>query len=131
MLTPHHFTAAAIKDPLTRALMAKMTFAHGGEQYDSKYPDGIPTSIQMTDEQGETFDSGLVMYPGGHARNDQGPDQIDLKDVLNHKFSVLGKLASDDPAALISRLSKLEKKSSSEVASLMNFPLVVNGTFDD
>jgi 2-methylcitrate dehydratase len=131
MLTPHHFTAKAIKDPLTRALMAKMTFAHGGEQYDSKYPDGIPTSMQITDEQGEVFDSGMVMYPGGHARNDRGPDKIDLKDVLNHKFTVLGGLATKEPGPLIARLSKLEKKSSAEIASLLDFPLVVSGTFDD
>ncbi len=131
MLTPNHFTAKAIKDPLTRALMAKMTFAHGGEQYDSKYPDGIPTSMQITDEQGEVFDSGLVMYPGGHARNDKGPDKIDLKDVLNHKFTVLGGLATKEPGPLIARLSKLEKKSSAEIASLLDFPLVVSGVFDD
>ena len=31
----------------------------------------------------------MVMYPGGHARN----KSVNLNDVLNHKFELLGKLA--------------------------------------
>lgn len=49
--------------------MEKISFTHGGEEYDSKYPEGIPTSIRITTSDGKVLDSGLVMFPAGHARN--------------------------------------------------------------
>jgi 2-methylcitrate dehydratase len=133
MLTPNDFGPAALKDTLTRELMAKMTFEHGGAEYDAKYPDGIPTSMVITDEKGETFDSGLVMYPGGHARNDQAPppDKVDLKDVLAHKFETLGALSTDKPKELVKRVSNLEKKSAKDVAGLYGFEIrQASGKFD-
>lgn len=130
MLTPHDFDPRALQHPVTRELMGKMHFEHGGASYDAKYPDGIPTSIVITDEQNQKFDSGLVMYPGGHARNHMGPDKVDLKDILQHKFSTLGKLAFDDPAPIIKRLSALEKKSAKDVQGLLGFDLAIRGTFD-
>lgn len=119
MLTPHDFSPRAIADPLTRALMDKMRFEHGGPDYDARYPDGIPTSIIITDDEGTVHNSGLVMYPAGHARN----TTADLKGILAHKFTVLGKLASDDPKPIVARLSKVEKKSAAEIASLHDFPI--------
>lgn len=131
MLTPNDFGPAALKDTLTRELMGKMTFEHGGAEYDAKYPDGIPTSMVITDEKGDTFDSGLVMYPGGHARNAMGPDKVDLKDILSHKFETLGSLATDSPKELIKRISNLEKKSAKDVASLYSFEIKqAAGKFD-
>ncbi|HYF15472.1 MAG TPA: MmgE/PrpD family protein [Phycisphaerales bacterium] len=130
MLSPNDFNESALHHPVTRALMEKMHFEHGGAEYDAKYPDGIPTSIVITDESGESFDSGLVMYPGGHARNHLGPDKIDLRDVLNFKFNLLGKLAMNDPKPVIKRLSNLEKKSAKEIATILDFPLEVKGKFD-
>ncbi|MFO0831153.1 MAG: MmgE/PrpD family protein [Phycisphaerales bacterium] len=130
MLTPNDFTKGAISHPVTRALMAKMSFEHGGSDYDAKYPDGIPTSMVITDEQGEKFDSGLVMYPGGHARNHMGPDKVNLADILAHKFRTLGAFAAKDPAPLIGRLSNLEKKSSRDVADLMHFPIEMKGAYE-
>jgi len=47
MLEPKDYGYEAIKDPFTRKLMDKMTFEHGGKEYDDKYPDGIPTSVQI------------------------------------------------------------------------------------
>ena len=47
MLEPKDYGYDAIKNPITRKLMDKMTFEHGGKEYDEKYPDGIPTSIQF------------------------------------------------------------------------------------
>lgn len=130
MLGPHDFDAKALHDPLTRALMAKMTFEHGGPEYDRRYPDGIPTSIIIADDEGKAYDSGLIMYPGGHARNDRGDDRIDLEVVLAHKFQMLGRLASDNPAPLVKRLSDLHEKSGNDVATLLDFPLTVRGKFD-
>ncbi|MBU6413421.1 MAG: MmgE/PrpD family protein [Planctomycetes bacterium] len=130
ILTPHDFDPTALKHPVTRQLMEKMTFEHGGSEYDAKYPDGIPTSIVFTDEQGQVFDSGLVMYPGGHARNAMGPDKVNLQDILDNKFRVLGSLAFADPKPVIKRLSNLGKCSSREISTLLDFPLTVQGKFD-
>lgn len=48
MLTPNDYSQKALLDPQTRSLMEKITFEHGGKEYDAKYPDGIPTSIIIT-----------------------------------------------------------------------------------
>jgi 2-methylcitrate dehydratase len=130
MLLPHDFDPKSLKDSLTRELMGKMSFEHGGREYDAKYPDGIPTSIIMTDDQGESYDSGLVMYPGGHARNANGPDKVDLNDILDHKFTKLAALASDDPKSIIKRFAGLNKKSAKDIANLHDFALTVKGKFD-
>jgi 2-methylcitrate dehydratase len=97
MLDPHDYMEdeSAIFHPLTRKLMQKITFEHGGPEYDAKYPDGIPTSLLINDRTGKQYDSGLVMYPAGHARN----TTADLEDILEHKFEILGKLAVGDPKA--------------------------------
>lgn len=133
MLLPHDFGPAALHDSLTRELMSKMTFEHGGPDYDAKYPDGIPTSIVITDDQGDSHDSGFVMYPGGHARNDRGPDKIDLKDVLNHKWAKLAELSAKDAGEaknLVKRFAGVGKKSAKEIAGMMGFSLDVQGKFD-
>lgn len=129
MLVPHDFTDKALHDPLTRRLMDKMSFEHGGEEYDAKYPDGIPTSMVITDDQGATHESGFIMYPGGHARNHMAPAEYkaNLKDILAHKFETLGKLASDDPKAIITRISNLEKKSASDIGNLYGFDIKFSG----
>lgn len=126
MLGPYDFDRRAISHPVTRALMNKMTFEHGGPEYDAKYPDGIPTSVVITDEDGEVRDSGLVMYPAGHARN----TVADLRDILGHKWKMLGSLAVEGPEAVIKRLDGLEKKPAAEVASLLDFPILQRGKFE-
>lgn len=130
MLLPHDFSDEAIKHPVTRALMEKMTFQHGGDEYDRRYPDGIPTSIQITDRAGSTHDSGLVMYPSGHARN----TTADLPDILAHKFKMLANLTTgqDDAAAkdLVKRYSTMAKKSPQTLADLNDFSLVVRDRFE-
>jgi 2-methylcitrate dehydratase len=132
MLSPYDYKVdeSAIFHPVARALMQKIDFRHGGPDYDRRYPDGIPTSIQITDDAGKTHDSGLVMYPGGHARNALGQDRIDLHDVLKQKFASLAGLASDDGPGLVKRLSGLQRKNAGEVASLMEFSLADRGKFD-
>jgi 2-methylcitrate dehydratase len=111
--------------------MEKMTFAHGGEEYDRRYPDGIPTSIAITDDQGQRRDSGLVMYPGGHARN----TTADLKGILRTKWTRLAELAvrsgdSEAAAALARRFSDIGRKSAAELAEINTFNLVVRGRFE-
>ena len=41
---------------------------------------------------GNVFDSKLVMYPSGHARN----TTADLNSILNYKFRLLGKLGVEE-----------------------------------
>merc|ERR1719482_1339350 len=88
MLSPYDYGAEALYDADTRALMSKITFSHGGAEYDAKYPDGIPTSIDITLKSGKVMSSGFVMYPSGHARN----TSADLKKILAHKNQMLGEL---------------------------------------
>ena len=85
-----------------RNLMERITFSHGGPSYDEKYPEGIPTSVVVTLTGKITpkiyflddskIDSGFVLYPKGHARNTCG----DLKDILKHKFTMMGGLAMEE-----------------------------------
>jgi 2-methylcitrate dehydratase len=126
MLGPYDYNNEAIFDKFTRELMSKITFEHGGAEYDAKYPEGIPTSLVITDDAGERHDSGLVMFPTGHARN----TTADLKKLLHHKFNLLGKLATSDPASLIKRFDKLEKKSAAEIADINNFQIEFKGKFE-
>merc|ERR1719163_1003304 len=103
MLSPYDYGKDALFDAETRALMQKITFEHGGAEYDAKYPDGIPTSLDVTLKGGKKFSSGLVMYPTGHARN----TTADLKGILDHKNNLLGDLVFQDKAALKSFLDPL------------------------
>ena len=126
MLMPHDFDKSALYHPLTRALMEKMSFEHGGRAYDEKYPDGIPTSIAITDDQGQTADSGLVMYPAGHARN----KTADLHDILGHKFRLLGRLAFERPEPIIEKIERLPRLSADELQGLYDFEIADRGRFE-
>lgn len=126
MLGPHDFDHKAIMHPLTRKLMEKMAFEHGGPDYDARYPDGIPTSLVITDASGRTHDSGMVMYPSGHARNKTAK----LREILDHKWKMLGALAVSDPSTLVTRLDRLETKSASELAELYKFEIIRRGKFE-
>ncbi|KAA0214289.1 MAG: hypothetical protein DYG94_07780 [Leptolyngbya sp. PLA3] len=119
MLAPVDYGSEAIMNPRTRSLMQKIEFAHGGAEYDRRYPDGIPTSVVITDSDGATHDSGLVMYPAGHARNTEAP----LKAILDHKFQLLGSLASDEAGAIVERLQRLESLTPADVAGLHGFDI--------
>jgi len=114
MLTPHDFGKDALQDDRTRALMARVTFEHGGPEFDSKYPDGIPTSIDVFVKGGGKYSSGLVMYPSGHARN----TTADLRELLRNKNEVLGRLVFKDTAAydkFIGPLARMKELSADEV----------------
>jgi len=126
MLGPYDYSNDAIFNRQTRALMEKVTFEHGGPEYDEKYPDGIPTSVVITMEDGAEHDSGLIMYPAGHARN----TTADLDSILQAKFRMLGGLAVDAPDAIIGRFSNLSEKSAEEIADLYDFEIADRGSFE-
>ncbi|MBX3354453.1 MAG: MmgE/PrpD family protein [Phycisphaeraceae bacterium] len=126
MLAPHDYDARAINHPQTRALMEKIAFEHGGPDYDRRYPDGIPTSVVIETSTGQRLESGLVMYPSGHARN----TTADLKAILAHKFDLLGRLAMRDPKPIIDRFNRLASLSAQELASIHDFAIEDHGRFD-
>jgi len=126
MLDPYDFCNEAIHNTRTRELMDKIEFKHGGPEYDAKYPDGIPTSVVITDADGTDHDSGLVMYPGGHARNTEVP----LQKILDHKFALLGALAFENPEVVIDRFRGLAERSADEIADLHHFELMTRDGYE-
>lgn len=129
MLSPYDYGHQAIGHPMTRDLMTKIEFEHGGPDYDSKYPDGIPTSIAITDQNGHTFDSGLVMYPAGHARN----TTADLYSIMQRKFRLLGEIAMASTEACDSAIEKLQtlgRASAAEIAEIYDIPYTTRDSVD-
>lgn len=122
MLSPYDYNADAIFDERTREIMALIEFEHGGEDYDKRYPEGIPTSVYIMDTAGNTYDSGLVMFPAGHARN----ESADLQGILAHKFRMLGVLALPDGAdveAAVSRLESMQSLGAEELSGIYDFEI--------
>jgi 2-methylcitrate dehydratase len=119
MLLPADYDDAALVNPLTRGLIDRIEFRHGGPDYDAQYPDGIPTTLEVEHERLGTLSSGLVMYPLGHARNSRS----DLLAVLEHKFAALATAAVDDVNGLRRRFTGLANKSADEVRSLYGFSI--------
>jgi 2-methylcitrate dehydratase len=119
MLTPDDYNDAAIFHPLTRDLMQRIDFRHGGPEYDAKYPDGIPTTLDITHADLGTLSSGLVMYPLGHARH----DGRGFTETLAHKFESFARLGVDDVGGLQRRLANLAVKSPAEMRELYAFRL--------
>ncbi|MEM1330204.1 MAG: MmgE/PrpD family protein [Planctomycetota bacterium] len=126
MLEPADYGRDAIADPFTKSLMDKIEFEHGGDEYDRNYPDGIPTSVVITDDAGGVHDSGMVMYPAGHARN----TEADLHDILGHKFRLLGGLAADNADAVVTRYEKLGGKSADEIQTINDLELTLRESVD-
>jgi 2-methylcitrate dehydratase len=120
MLLPEDYSTQAIQNPDIRSLMERIHFEHGGRHYDEKYPDGIPTSVKVHTKNGTEFDSGLVMYPSGHARN----TTANLDSILSNKFQKLGELAvGDNHQDWIAKLEQLETLSAGELLDLYQVPL--------
>jgi 2-methylcitrate dehydratase len=119
MLVPSDYDDPSLYDPLTRSLMQRIEFRHGGADYDARYPDGIPTTLEIDHATLGRRSSGLVMYPEGHARNVSG----NLSALLSHKFRTLASLGVSDVEALYRRFTKLAQKSSQEIAELYDFSI--------
>ncbi|MEX2092414.1 MAG: hypothetical protein WD971_07040, partial [Pirellulales bacterium] len=121
MLVPDDYAEndSALFHPLTRELIARIDFRHGGPEFDRKYPDGIPTTVDVDHTKLGKLTSGLVMYPAGHARSTAG----NLASLLDHKFRLLAGLGVDDTDALLARFSNLKEKSPQAIASLYDFQI--------
>ena len=127
MLTPYDFDIDAITNETTRSIMKTIVFDHGGSVFDEKYPDGIPTSVLITMKSGDVFDSGLIMYPSGHARN----KTCDLSDILQAKFAMHGQIAMDDPSIVIDRCKNIAKLDSDSMQSIWDIPLANRPVYKD
>lgn len=116
MLEPKDYGHKALFNKKTRALMEKCTFSHGGKEYDDKYPEGIPTSISVTLKGGKKFESGFVMFPSGHSRN----NSANLEEILNYKNNLLGRLAlsENDLKEKLNLLNSIEKASNKDLQHL-------------
>jgi len=121
MLLPIDYSRSSVQDKETRRLMDLISFEHGGDEYDSKYPEGIPTSVVVTEKGGEKTDSKMVLFPSGHARFQGPPEEIQA--ILNHKFKTLASLAVKDPSVVLSKLSNLSTKSAKELDALYEFDI--------
>ena len=122
---PDDYSDEALFDAETRQLMDLIEFDHGGEEYDRRYPDGIPTSIIVSMKDGRSFDSGLVMYPSGHARN----TTADLEGILQTKFQRMGELALDQSGPVITLLKELPEMDSAALRAIWDFEIEDVGGF--
>ena len=122
MLVPADYADASLFHPLTRALMDKIEFVHGGPEYDAKYPDGIPTTVEIDHRQLGRLSSGLVMYPEGHARN--ASDYLSA--LLQHKFGALAAGGVGSFEELYRRFCKFAEKSRKELQALYDFELTAS-----
>ena len=52
MLEPQDYSQNSIHDEMTNELMSRITFEHGGEEFDAQYPLGIPTQVEITTGDG-------------------------------------------------------------------------------
>jgi 2-methylcitrate dehydratase len=121
MLAPEDYAEndSALFHPLTRSLMKRIDFRHGGPEYDRRYPDGIPTSVEISHQKLGPLTSGLVMYPQGHAR----ANADDLTALLDHKCRLLATPAVENVSELVTRFTNLAAKSAAEIANLYDFQI--------
>ena len=122
MLMPDDYAenASALFHPLTRELMGRIDFRHGGEEFDRKYPDGIPTTVDVDHTKLGNLTSGLVMYPAGHSRN----TTADLASLLDHKFRLLAGLGVNDIDPFLQRFNPLAKKTAKELGEIYSFRIL-------
>lgn len=119
MLLPEDYNDESLFHPVTRRLMQRIEFVWGGPEYDRRYPDGIPTTLEIEHGTAGTLSSGWMMYPLGHARC----TRPDLETLLRLKFQRLAALGVPDPDALWVQLQGLTRKSAAEIRTLYQFPL--------
>ena len=117
MLMPEDYDDEALFHPLTRQLMERIDFRHGGEEFDRHYPEGIPTQVDVITRENDRVSSDLVLFPLGHAGNRS--DQ--LRPLLREKFRRLVEGAVDDWTALWNRFDEARRKSTEEIRQWYSF----------
>jgi 2-methylcitrate dehydratase len=119
ILTPLDYSYEALKCNDTKELMSKIKFLHGGKEYDDKYPEGIPTKVDVNLANGKNLSSGLVMFPSGHSKN----TTCNLKDILNNKNKTLLKYAissTSESEKLLHSLNNIENMTNRDLEEVYN-----------
>ena len=98
--------------------MERIDFRHGGPDYDRRYPDGIPTTVDIEHATLGQLSSGLVMYPEGHARS----ANADLTCLLGTQVPLAAGLGVDDTARLVARFTNLTRKSPARNRGSLQLP---------
>lgn len=119
MLLPEDYSDASLADPLTRQIMERIEFAHGGPEFDAAYPEGIPTHVEVEHPELGVLQSDRVMFPLGHARNRDSQ----FSRVLEQKTRRLLALGGIDDPGFPAGLLQLARKSAQEIQSLYSFPI--------
>ena len=122
MLTPLDYSGEALRCQKTRKIMDKVNFFHGGKEYDDKYPEGIPSKVDIELENGKTLSSGFVMFPPGHSAN----NTHDLKGTLNYKSNLylqFCQLPQNTIDKFLNNLNNIEKLNNKELENLYDLPL--------
>jgi len=117
MLMPDDYSDGALKNSNTLALMKKIEIRHGGADYDAKYPEGIPTSLSIEHKSLGNLESGLVMFPEGHARNTSG----NLEKLVEQKYRQLAGMGVEDIVGLEAKCVHLAAKSVDDVREMTTF----------
>lgn len=107
-----------------RKLIERICFKHGGDDFDRCYPDGIPTQVEvdMITSTGEMqhFDSGMILYPLGHCRNNSSY----IKELLMQKFIKMGMLGLDSSVnTFIEKLQGIGTATSDELLTIYEIEL--------
>lgn len=129
MLTPVDYGKEPLHNGNTRILMEKMGFEHGGAKYDALYPEGIPTSMEITLKDGKKLATDIVMFPPGHSRNTTS----NLTDILQYKFGIMGRLALEQTQldSLLTRLNSLETMTNEDLYNMYNIDIKMAATCID
>lgn len=117
MLLPEDYGDETLNDPWMKTSMKKVQIQHGGPEYDSKYPEGIPTSLRITHKSLGEIDQPLLMFPMGHARN-KDPDFLE---VLKCKYDAMVELGAQQPEQVHAATSNLVEKTPEEVQQMCAF----------
>jgi len=135
MLLPLDYDENALYNNITRELMNKIQFEHGGKEYDENYPKGIPTKLSIHTQSKIYTESEMVMFPSGHARN----STADLKEILGHKWSNMAAITKGDyhnerggdveGQQIIKKLTNLKDKTVKEIDDLYNIPITVTDKY--
>jgi 2-methylcitrate dehydratase len=122
MLLPADYAEdeTALFHPVTRRLMEKIDFRHGGPEYDRRYPDGIPTTVEMEHAGLGNLTSGLVIYPEGHARCASS----EWLALLDHKWRMLVRPAIGGYDCFIHGLTNVVAKSPKQVVAMYDFQIL-------
>jgi 2-methylcitrate dehydratase len=119
MLLPDDYSDAALADPLTRRIMERIDVAHGGPEYDARYPDGIPTTVELEHSGLGRISSGIVMYPEGHARCGSGK----LDRLLDAKFRALVEPSVTNMERFRKQMTNLHDQSPEDIQHIYDFEL--------